>query len=42
MAADTNNSRDKARECFWRFGEVLTERGHEDWMRRAQRLNDLW
>lgn len=42
MAGDTNNSRDKARECFWRFGEVLTERGHEDWMRRAKRLNDLW
>ena len=35
MARDTNNERDKARECFWRFGEVLTERGHEDWMRRA-------
>lgn len=39
---DTHNNRDKAREVFWRFGEVLTERGHEDWMRRAKRLNDLW
>lgn len=39
---DTNTDRDKARECFWRFGEVLTERGHEDWMRRAKRLNDLY
>lgn len=42
MARDTNTERDKARECFWRFGEVLTERGHEDWMRHAKRLSDLY
>lgn len=39
---DTNNERDKAREAFWRFGEVLTERGHEDWMRHAKRMSDLY
>lgn len=42
FGADVNNNRDKAREVFWRFGEVLTERGHEDWMRRSKRLNNLY
>lgn len=39
---DTNQGRDKAREAFWRFGEVYSTRGHEDYMRRAKRLEDLY
>ena len=39
---DTNNGRDKAREAFWRFDEVFYDRGHDNWMRTAKRLEDLY
>lgn len=38
---DTNNNRDKAREIFWRFEEVV-QRGHEDYMVHARRLEDFY
>ena len=41
MAGDTNNSRSKAREVFWRYDEVF-RRGHEDYMRHAKRMEDFY
>lgn len=37
----TNNNRDTAREVFWRFDDVY-RRGHEDYIVRARRLEDLY
>lgn len=38
---DTNNNRDTAREVFWRLDEKYN-RGHEDYMVRAGRLDDYY
>lgn len=38
---DTNNSRDIAREVFWRYHEVV-HRGHIDYMKHARRLEDYY
>ena len=38
---DTNNSRDDARDVFWRFDEVY-QRGHIEYMQWARRLEDYY